>query len=211
MSDLRERIEGLVAKWRRHEIDSPSGGVIHVGELRALGMNWCADELAAALAAEGQGDTPSKASVLEAIATDNQGITLNLDFATAGEIGLFEFLRSKGFRAEQAAAPSLHKEGAGGATDSEIFQLACKLVDTASSDRKTYWLPVLSQLCEAVRREALEEAARQCEWMRDNGCEGERGCHTSDADAIRALAASPAGRAEQVLGSTGAAKDDDAQ
>ncbi len=37
--------------------------------------------------------------------------------------------------------------------DNDIFALACKLVDTASEDRKTFWLPVLSQLCEAVRKQ----------------------------------------------------------
>jgi hypothetical protein len=47
---------------------------------------------------------------------------------------------------QSSAAPS----------DGEIFQLACKLVDTASEDRKIFWLPVLSQLCEAVRRQHAE-------------------------------------------------------
>jgi hypothetical protein len=41
--------------------------------------------------------------------------------------------------------------------DNDIFRLACKLVDTASSDRKMYWLPVLSQLCEAVRKQDAGE------------------------------------------------------
>ena len=44
-------------------------------------------------------------------------------------------------------------------TDNDIFLLACKLVDTAGEDRKTYWLPVLSQLCEAVRTQDAEIAA----------------------------------------------------
>ena len=43
--------------------------------------------------------------------------------------------------------------------DNDIFMLACKLIDTAGSDRKTYWLPALSQLCEAVRRQDAELAA----------------------------------------------------
>lgn len=43
--------------------------------------------------------------------------------------------------------------------DNNIFLLACKLVDTAGGDRKTYWLPVLSQLCEAVRKQDAETHA----------------------------------------------------
>ena len=49
-----------------------------------------------------------------------------------------------------AAAPAPTPAPTTNVSDADIFKLACKLVDTASKDRGAFWLPVLSELCQAV-------------------------------------------------------------
>ena len=103
MSTLRERVEELVAAWRKNA----ESFEITCGDSEVEAAYYgCADELAAALAAEGQGDAPVICKCGDHIGPGQKdGICIDCADAMQDEL---EVLR------KLAAAPSLHKEGAGG-------------------------------------------------------------------------------------------------
>ncbi len=82
-------------------------------------------------------------------------------------------LQLEAVKAESASRPvTLSPASADVPNDNDIFLLACKLVDTSSEDRKTFWLPVLSQLCEAVRKQDAFVKGTSSPASAEQSCDG---------------------------------------
>lgn len=153
------KVTELVAKWDK---EADAYGLL---ETKAAKRS-CARELEQALTAE-----QAQPASCTCVTLEGKGICNGCAQMLRQQLERVRNINAEILGQPEQAQPERSMVGDSG--DAEIFRLACKLVDTATGDRKFIWLPVLSQLCEAVRKQDSDEgrpvAAVQPEQARPGG------------------------------------------